>query len=308
MAKTVDSKFSVSAEAVPKSEGFSLISNEKLVAIYVAMVKCRMLEQRAAALFQQGKLASDFHASSGREACAVAVGIDLQPEDTLITPPGDWLSTFMKGLPLESLFRALAPKVEGESPIRADDLQKRNILAHSAEDNQTEMLLERAATAQHDKKGAVVAAFLDPVPDSPNRWQRAMAAAAAKKLPILFVHQAANLLTNLDADSKKSRLKTPEALFHGIPSIGVDAADPVALYRVAYEAITRARQNRGSTLLECATVPTAMPDTTGKVQPDSVSMMEIYLKNKGLQPEHYARDVVAGFTHDLDLATRFLDR
>src|ERR1700722_4606991 len=117
MAKTLESKPSVGAEAIPVAEGFSLISNEKLIAIYVAMVKCRMLEQRAAALFQQGKLASDFHASSGREACAVAVGIDLQPEDTLVTAPGDWLSTFMKGLPSEALFRALAPKIDGQPAL-----------------------------------------------------------------------------------------------------------------------------------------------------------------------------------------------
>jgi acetoin:2,6-dichlorophenolindophenol oxidoreductase subunit alpha len=308
MAKTLESKPSGSAETTPVAEGFSLISNEKLIAIYVAMVKCRMLEQKAATLFQQGKLASDFHASSGREACAVAVGIDLQPEDTLITAPGDWLSTFMKGLPLESLFRALAPKVDGQPALSADEVKRRNILANSAAGEQTEPLLESAAAAKEDKKGAIVAAFLDPVPDSPNRWQKAMVAAAEKKLPIIFVHQLTNLLPNTGADSVKAKGKTPQALFNGIPSINVDASDPVALYRVAYEAMTRARQNRGATLLECATIPVAVPsDATGKTLPDSFSVMETYLKGKGLQPEHYTRDMVAGFTRDLELATRFLE-
>jgi hypothetical protein len=35
--------------------------------------------------------------------------------------------------------------------------------------------------------------------------------------------------------------------------------------------------------------------------------METYLKQKGIAPENYNRQVVAGFTRDLDLATRFLD-
>ena len=72
MAKVLNSKTEPSTTPAPKTEAFSLISNEKLLAIYIAMVKCRMLEQRATMLFQQGQLASDLHGSSGHEACAAA--------------------------------------------------------------------------------------------------------------------------------------------------------------------------------------------------------------------------------------------
>jgi TPP-dependent pyruvate/acetoin dehydrogenase alpha subunit len=310
MAKILDSKPSRSAEAVPASQGFSLISNEKLVAIYIAMVKCRMLQQRAAALFQQGKLDADFHASSGREACAAAVGIELQPEDALSTAPGDWFPAFVKGLPVETLFRALAPRVNGNSLAAGDDAQQRNILLSLSRD-QLEMVRQRAEAAHASKNASIVAAFLQPAPEEPNHWQKLMSAAAAKKLPIVFVHHAFNGGQARPA-SATAKTKTPQALFHGVPTIAVDAADPVALYRVAYEAITRARQRRGATLLECAAIlPGAIPDSTndaGPIQPlDPVCAMETYLKQKGIQPENYNRQVVAEFTRDLDLATRFLD-
>lgn len=310
MAKILDSKPSPSAEAVPASQGFSLISNEKLVAIYIAMVKCRMLQQRAAALFQQGKLDADFHGSSGSEACAAAVGIDLQPEDTLSLAPGDWFPAFVKGLPVEMLFRAVAPRTNGHSLAAANDAQQRNILLPHGID-QLEMVQQRAVAAHAGKNASVVAVFLQPAPGERNRWQKLMSAAAAKKLPVVFVHRVFDG-GQAQAASTTGKTRTPQALFHGVPTIAVDAADPVALYRVAYEAITRARQRRGATLLECAAIPlAAVPDSTKDAHPlqplDPVCTMETYLKQKGIQPENYNRQVVAEFTRDLDLATRFLD-
>src|SRR5579872_6717958 len=86
---------------------FSLISDEKLLAIYSAMVKCRLLEQTATELFQHGKIDRDLHGSAGREAAAAAVSIDLEPKDTLALASGDWLPAFVKGLSPEMLFRTL---------------------------------------------------------------------------------------------------------------------------------------------------------------------------------------------------------
>lgn len=305
MAKILDTKSSRAAESTAVSPTPSLIADERLVAIYVAMVKCRMLQQRAATLFQQGKLCADLHSSSGREACAASVGVDLQPEDTLCIAPGDWLPAFVKGLPAEMLFKALARRVDGQSI--ADEIRKRNILESQAD--QAAIVGDRGEAVRAAKKPAIVAAFFQYDAASANQWQKVVSAAATKKLPILFVQYTGNdgppksLLTG-------ARGKASQALLHGVPAIAVDAADPVALYRVAYEAVTRARHGRGATLLECAAIPiisSADPATDQPVQPpDPVAIMETYLKSKGIQPEHYNRQAVAEFTLDLDLATRFL--
>jgi TPP-dependent pyruvate/acetoin dehydrogenase alpha subunit len=310
MAKILDSKSSGGVETAA-TEGFSLIPSEKLVAIYIAMKKGRMLQQRASALFQQGKLESDFHASSGREACAAAVSIDLQPEDTLSIAAGDWLPAFAKGLPIETLFRALAHGANGDDFSGDIETKQLNILVHSHDNDQPEVVRERAVAAHTEKKAAIVAAFLQPVPESPSRWQKVMSNAAANKLPVVFVHHVLDG-PRFQPASTRSKSNTPQALFHGVPTIGVDAADPVALYRVAYEAIVRARQRRGATLLECAAIPRAVsPDSAEDANPaqppDPVSTMETYLKRKGIQPEHLNRQVVAEFTRDIDLATGFLD-
>jgi TPP-dependent pyruvate/acetoin dehydrogenase alpha subunit len=107
--------------------------------------------------------------------------------------------------------------------------------------------------------------------------------------------------------------KNPEALVHGVPSIAVDAHDPVAIYRVAYEAIVRARQRRGATLLECMTDIQTVLDNADSSPADGgsndpLAVMKKYLKSKGIEPELHNGQIVAAFNYELDLATRFLDR
>lgn len=302
MAKILDTKTSRTGEPVMGSPAFSLISEEKLVAIYAAMVKCRMLQQRAAVLFQQGKLDADLHTSAGREACAAAFGVDLQSEDTLSIAPGDWLPAFLKGLPAEIIFRALATRMNGFPATVPSEIQKRNIL--ESQTNQPAAVRGQAETLQAERKAGVVVAFFE----RDSAWQKVVAAAGAKKLPIVFVQHVGDGASKVTSSPSPS--KTPQSVFRGVPAIAVEAADPVALYRVAYEAITRARQGRGATLLECAAIPlidSKDPSANQPLQPqDALANMETYLKNKGIEPEPCNRQLVSEFTRDLDLATRFL--
>lgn len=295
--------------AKPPEKTFSLISNEKLVAIYAAMLKCRLLQQRATSLFQHGRLDSDLHLSAGREATAAAAVIDLEPADTLCIAPNDWLPAFVKGMSLETLFRALAPsalQVAGSVQIEAEH---KNIYHSSANSDVQRVLLERASAASAEKKGTVAAAFIPQGAASLAQWQKTIQSAGAKKLPAIFIHYS-----DAAEDTQAGRSAKPEALLHGVPSIAVDARDPVAAYRVAYEAIVRARQLRGATLLECIMdLQSSSPNngegaTTDPITTDPVAAMETYLKTKGIEAEAHNPEIIAAFNRDLDLATRFLEK
>jgi TPP-dependent pyruvate/acetoin dehydrogenase alpha subunit len=317
MPKTIKSIPERKSKSTPAPETFSLISNEKLVAIYSAMVKCRMLQQRASLLFQHGKLASDLHASYGCEAVAAALAVDLQPNDTLSLSHGDLLPGFVKGLSPESLFRLLTPdaaSINVQKTSTSSDLKQKNILT-ADESRRPEAVRKRATAAQATKEGAIVAAILPSDDGWLDSWHGVMATAASQRLPILFVHHVDHRYEPSDPSSNR-KAKNPDALFHGVPAIAVDALDAVAVYRVAYEAIIRARQGRGATLLQCA-VHSGMPDkATHRISEpsanpaltaDPVSLMENYLKRKGIKSEQHNSEIVAALNHDLDLATRFLD-
>jgi TPP-dependent pyruvate/acetoin dehydrogenase alpha subunit len=311
MASIPKSKPDRKAKPAPPKETFSLVSHEKLLAIYAAIVKCRMVQQRAAMLFQQGKLASDLHASSGREAASPAIAIDLQAGDSLSLSAGDWLPALVKGVTLESLFRALASasaQLNGVDAPAASAMEQKNILPAGDKSLRPDSIRDRAVAAQAAKQNSIVAAILPSDEQSLKPWHDILAAAASQTLPIVFVHYGD---AGAVQPSRKSR--NPGALFHGVPAITVDALDAVAVYRVAYEAIVRARQGRGATLLECTThagIPASTKGGARSSDPhlvcDPVSMMEDYLRSKGIEPAQHNQQIVAAFNHDLDLATRFL--
>ena len=93
------SKLVPPASAPAPHNGFSLISNDKLLQIYITMLKCRMLQDRIRTLAKQnGSIGA--YATTGQEALAAGVALDLLPSDTLAPSPGGIIPCFVKGLPL----------------------------------------------------------------------------------------------------------------------------------------------------------------------------------------------------------------
>src|SRR6266568_4598328 len=192
MAKTKAGKNIPQAVPSPSKEGFSLISDEKLVAIYAAMAKYRMIERRAESLFQHGQLVGDFHVSAGREASAAAVVIDLRAGDALSLAPGDRMPGFAKGASLENTFRALSVEEKernrGHIALEANEYLRLNIVAPADAATQIGAVREFAKTAKEEKNGNIVVAFFTTDAQMLASWEDAKTFAAANGLPVIFVH------------------------------------------------------------------------------------------------------------------------
>jgi dehydrogenase E1 component len=102
-------------------------------------------------------------------------------------------------------------------------------------------------------------------------YRTAFAFAARHKLPILYV--VANRLAPAD---DALDLRTVYAEF-GMPLFTIDAADAIAAYRVATEALHNARQMRGPCVIEALTLPadqTASP----------LELLAAYMERHGVEP------------------------
>ena len=268
MTTTTKEESAAAAAALAGNHGFSLISDEKLLQLYTSMVKCRMIEERVQARWEQRKLAGSRHASVGQEAAAACVTIDLLPGDTLFPSPRDLAVNFIKGEALTRVLRSLF--------AAAPDL------AH-----QLELATRAAQIDKTEKNGKIAVVFSSGESSSPGIWREALMIAGASRLPILFVRQA-------------GVPDTPENLTprdFGFPCIPVDASDVVAVYRVATEAITHARKGNGATLIECVAWP-----LDGRSAIDPILKMEAYLTRKGLFSEDLKREVAGSFSKELDSA------
>lgn len=109
-----------------------------------------------------------------------------------------------------------------------------------------------------EKTGRVAVVFSESA--EPERMREVFAAAAGNSLPVLYVFEADERLSGVGGV---------------IPVIRVDAFDTVAVYRVAHESITRARDCGGPTVMECA----AWPEDP---HPDPLAKLEHYLSDKKL--------------------------
>jgi TPP-dependent pyruvate/acetoin dehydrogenase alpha subunit len=299
------------SRALAGNHGFSLISDEKLLALYASMLRCRMIEERAAVLRRQKGLPSN-EAAVGQEASIVAVGINLLAEDTVVSSQDDFAAAFIKGVPPAELFSSLEAL---HGPVGAEGTaQERsafapwNVLRPSVDiEAQMNCAIHVALANKLADNGKIVVVFCSLAAGGQDSWKEpeAMVFASLHCLPILFVCQ-----NNPSREWGKRLSKTADAARlaqdREFPGIAVDGNDIVAVYRVAYESITRIRQGRGPTLIECIAYPSydASKNCQNGETDDPILNMEKYLTRKGLFSEEFKTGIAKTFSKDLDNAGR----
>jgi len=111
-----------------------------------------------------------------------------------------------------------------------------------------------AWAAQLDGSKRVSIAYFGDGASNIGAFHESLNLASLWKLPVVFVcqnngfaeHSRYELGTSVDFISKR-------AIGYGMPGYTVDGNDPWSMYAAAYEAINRARDGEGPTLLECKT-------------------------------------------------------
>jgi TPP-dependent pyruvate/acetoin dehydrogenase alpha subunit len=290
-----------------------LINNAKLKQLYSTMLQCRLLSERAHELRgAKGKATPVL----GGEAAAVGAVLDLRRDDWLLPLRSDLLGKFVKGMPLASIFSELQPNETNKAPTARKPVPPHlttnpspfYIIPSAANPAAQLNLASGVALAlQARKTGNIVMAFCGDISDSGPRWQEALRFAARHCLPLLMlVHTKASA----KAPSAKKREKGFASLLSdgslcGLPVIPVDANDVVAIYRVAYESIHKARHGGGPTLIQTISLPHLHDSTGGPGKPpDAIAKMETYLAAKGLFSPSWKKKLIDNFNRDVDSALK----
>ncbi len=196
-------------------QGFSLISNRKLLALYSAMVACRTMSEESRSHTNGRRRPAAALPLLGHEAAAVGAAIDLAAEDTIA--PALWPQAALRAVnpsaSIASSFSRAARQALAET-----DSRKIGLFFSSG---------QRRAQAS---------------------WMKALSLAAAHNLPILFVFLNVAAAPATPGDDSAISIKRKG---HPLPVINVDGNDVVAVYRVASEAVAHARRGNGPTLIDC---------------------------------------------------------
>lgn len=288
--------------------GASLISDDKLRHLYATMVKCRLLEERARFLPGQRNFGAQEYTGNGREAAIVGCAIDLRPEDTIVPFPADHSAGFVKGFPLSvllsgSYLETTGTRDEEATSPRPNGTSWHVVSAFSPGGAHVSVGAGIALANKMDKNGRVVVVFQPEQSAALVLWRETLAFCGIHNLPIVFVSLGAFLAEPLRQleQSKEEHLNT-NALQYGFPRITVDGCDVIAVYRVAHEAIAKARLDAGPTLIECAyKSPRAKEE-------DPIRLMASHLRNKGLWSDQFHKDLRTEFSRQLESAVSLLEK
>lgn len=299
------------AETPPDGNGFSLISSEKLIEIYTAMVKCRMIAAHGAGALQQGRRSSDL-GFAGREAALAGVLVDLLPEDALCLSHSDFAAGFIKNVPLERVFSNLAAAKNGGGHMPSSAERNNGVHGHvippaPSTTAQLDIACGVAKAWKLKLNGRITVALCDNEGTPMDAWREALTFAGLHQLPLLFV---CHRNVRSAAEELTAQARFDELASHGcarrVPAITVDGQDAVAVYRVAYESIGRARNGRGPTLIECRAYvcknlkATYMEELKPLQVQDPIRRMESYLLGKGLFNPGLKRKISAAFRRELE--------
>jgi acetoin:2,6-dichlorophenolindophenol oxidoreductase subunit alpha len=310
---------------VQSGNGNAPLDAELLKRLYSYMLKCRTVEERARVLFKQGKFAGNYYAAVGQEATEVGCSIDLEKEDCIAPSHRDFISHIMKGTPLKFMFaqlyaRKTSPDQGRSSPAHCGYAPLNIITPASTIAAQLNIGTGVALAYKLQKKPYIVVAFCGEGASSLGFWHEALNFAGVLKLPIVFAMQ-----NNLWAESVNVKNQTAvedlsvKAQAYGFPGITVDGNDVVAVYRVAREAIRRARNGEGPTLIECKTyrwyghseIDPAKYRSAEELEywksRDPIPAMERYLGKLNLWTDNWKQELTAQFNKEIDEAVEFAE-
>jgi acetoin:2,6-dichlorophenolindophenol oxidoreductase subunit alpha len=267
-----------------------VLNNEKLKELYATMLKCRMIAER---------VGPQSNTTVGLEAMLVGAGAHLLAQDCIAMEHGGFIASLIKGTPLKLIH------------ARMNDSHSNGTANASPFINPTATTVSMAKglSLARERKGQKVATLMfgTQPPGAETFEAEAMAMAAAEKLPIVFLVE-----NTFDSRAETHTLPTAsnshEAGSAYYPRITVDGADVVAVFRVAQEAIRRAREGHGPALIACMTSRAngAAQDTDKNLKQhtakDPLSFMEKYLRRRDLWSAEWSRRMIKEFAHELNEA------
>jgi pyruvate dehydrogenase E1 component alpha subunit len=308
---------SLKAESPTTSQPPKLLNSGKLKRLYSAMLRCRMLEERAQVLLDEGEFNRAHQMRIGSEAAEVGAMLDLQPKDCVSCGRRDVVAGFIRGAPLADVLAQLLTRSQtsgsnGAYPPAPMESIVGIVPCPSTLAARMNVSTGVALAYKMQKKPHVVMVFSGDDATALSSWRESVAFATARKLPVVHV-----VLDDLGDESVTSRphpiMQNSDSSIDTIPRLIVDGTDAVAVYRVAQEAIRRARQGHGPALIECKTrrwvghsdvAPAPSPANANHDfnSSDPLFSMEAYLKQRGLWSDALKERLVRSFTKEFDSA------
>ncbi len=270
------------------------LSDQEVFDLYQKMLFIRMADQKALMLQRQGRMGT-YAPIWGQEACQIGSAFVLEKEDWVFPAFRELGATWIMGIPLKNIFLYWMGNEMGSRAPEGINVLPVSIpvgthLLHAVG-------VGWAAKLKGEK--IVTIAYFGDGATSKGDFHEAMNFAGVFKTPTIFICQ-----NNQFAISVPRKIQTAsetisqKAIAYGFDGIQIDGNDLFAVLSVTKEAVEKARNGGGPTLIECVTYrfgPHTTADDPTKYRTeeeveawkplDPLVRLRLYLREKGLWDE-----------------------
>ena len=290
------------------------LTDELVKEFYYHMVRIRTFDRKAISLQRQGRLGT-YAPFEGQEAAQAGSALALGKEDWVFPTYRDHGATLTFGANMARTFLYWNGRVEGCVPEEGKRIFPPAVpiatqLPHAA----------GAALAEKRKgtKNAAIAYFGDGA-TSEGDFHEGMNMASVFQVPAVFFNQNNGYAISVPIEKQmNSKTVAQKSVAYGMPGVRVDGNDIFAVYFQTKEALERARNGEGPTLIEAVTWrygahTTADDPTKYRNQADSdqirqtrdpLMRLERYMKNEGLWDEEWTKQIQEEITEEVERAIR----
>ncbi|RYY00677.1 pyruvate dehydrogenase (acetyl-transferring) E1 component subunit alpha [bacterium] len=276
------------------------LNKEELLKLYKTMIQTRVYEERSLKLQRSGRIGF-YIGCKGQEASHIGSGYALKEEDWVFPAYREPGILFLRGIPVKSLIcqmigNAEDPCLGRQMPCHYSYKSVNYASISSPLATQIPHAVGFAYAAKYKKEKLVTVTYFGEGSTSEGDFHSGLNFAAVFKTPTVFICQnnqwAISVPFHKQTASESIAIK---ATAYGMPGIKVDGNDVLAMYHVTKEAVERARNGGGPTLIESFTYRLgshSSSDDAARYRPsgelesweskDPILRFEIYLTNEGI--------------------------
>ncbi|MEM7200575.1 MAG: pyruvate dehydrogenase (acetyl-transferring) E1 component subunit alpha [Planctomycetota bacterium] len=298
------------------------LSAEQLEKLYRTMVTTRVMDERALALQRQGRIGF-YLMSTGQEASHLGSAFALQDSDWLFPAyrqPGILL---LRGADLDDVvnewFGNAGDLCKGRQMPVHYSMRSINFFSISSPiGTQISQATGAAMAAKIRKEDTVFMTFMGDGGTSSNDFHCGLNFAGVYKSPVVFVCENNQWAISVPVEQQTaSETIAAKAQAYGMPGVRVDGNDILAVYRVCREAVERARQGEGPTLVETVTYRIGSHSSSDDAsryrdqaewerwkERDPIQRFQRYLKHKKIWSEELEKDATESAKESINAAIK----
>ncbi len=231
------------------------ITRDILLEMYRRMVRIREFELAAMDLYKRGQVKGAVHPYIGQEASGVGVCMALRKDDLIAGTHRSHGHNIAKGADTAKMMAEILGKKTGYCQGRGGSMhiaafETGSLGALAVVGSGIPLAVGAALGFQMKGEKRVSAPFTGEAGTNTGNWHEGLNMASIWNLPVVFVleNNKYGVSTHIKDSIKVEELAT-RAQAYGIPGVSVDGFDVMAVYVAALEAVERARDGKGPTLL-----------------------------------------------------------